>query len=152
MEIIRRIKDWHQPWKKDSEPSRSTLLEVLEPRILLSVDGLLNVTIFDQGQDTSQDSAREVVQYAELLDTNEQVEEHISPELAPSDTPNIDVYHPIFTLFVDDDNTNDESIDADLSIDNIGSAQVNKIAVHSDDFDKEIKNKVVTTEDGSMPT
>ena len=124
MEIIRRIKDWQQPWKTGSEPSRSTLLEVLEPRILLSVDGLLDVIISDQGQDTLLDGRQQVVQYAELLDIKEQVEEQINQELAPSDTPNTDVYQPIFTLFVDDDNTNDESIDADLTVDNIGSAQV----------------------------
>jgi len=60
----------------------------------------------------------QVVQYAELLETNEQVEEQL-----PSDTLDTDVYQPIFTLFVDDDNTNDELIDADLSINNIGPAQ-----------------------------
>ncbi len=113
-----------------------TLLEILEPRILLSADGLLNVIIPDQNQNTSQDNMREVVQYADLLDTNEQVEEQISHELTPSDTLNTDIYQPIFTLFVDDDKTNGESIDADLTVDNIGSAQVNgDIIVLSNDSD-----------------
>jgi len=49
----------------------------------------------------------------ELLDTQEQVEEQISLELAPSDTPNTDAYQPIFTLLADDDNTSDEPVNAD---------------------------------------
>lgn len=127
-------------------------LEVLEARILLSADSLLNAIIPDQDQDISLDSMREVVQYTELLDTNEQLEEQISPELAPSDTPNTDVYKPIFTLLVDDNNTNDESINADLSVDNIGSAQVNAdIAVLLDDSDGDIESKVGTTEDDRQP-
>jgi len=134
--MARRIKDWRQPGRVRSESSMPTLLEILEPRILLSADGLLNVIIPDQNQNTSQDNMREVVQYADLLDTNEQVEEQISHELTPSDTLNTDIYQPIFTLFVDDDKTNGESIDADLTVDNIGSAQVNgDIIVLSNDSD-----------------
>jgi len=88
-----------------------------------------------------------------LLDTNEQVGEQISQELTSSDTPNTDVYKPILTLFVDDDNTNDESANADLNVDNIGSALVNAdIAVLSSDSNGDIESKVGTTEDGSMPT
>jgi hypothetical protein len=56
-------------------------------------------------------------------------------------------------LFVDDDNTNNESADADLNVDNIGSAQVNAdIAVLSSDSNGDIESKIGTTEDGSMPT
>ena len=91
---IRRIKDWQQAVKTGSEPSMSILLEILEPRILLSADGLLNVIPPDQGKDMSLDSSQEVVQYAELLDTNEQVDEQISLELAPSDSPNSDICQP----------------------------------------------------------
>jgi len=59
------------------EKSRYILFEVLEPRILLSVDGLLNVILPDQDQDMSLDSTQQVVQYAELLETQEQVEEQV---------------------------------------------------------------------------
>jgi len=151
--MVKSIKDWRQPWRVRSESSRPTLLEILEPRILLSADGLLNAIIPDQDQDISLDSMREVVQCTKLLDTNEQVEVQISRELTTFDTTNTDVYQPIFTLFVDDDNTNDESINADLSVDNIGSAQVNAdIAVLLNDSDGDIESKVGTTEDDSPPT
>ena len=153
MGTARRIKAWGRPWKAGSEPGRPTLLEILEPRILLSADGLLNAIIPDQGEDTLIDGIQEVVQYAELLDINDQVEEQIKLELAPSDTSNSDVYQPIFTLFVDDDNTNDESVDADLSVDNIGSTLVNaEINVLSNDSDGDIESTVGTTEDERMPT
>ena len=99
-------------------------LEQLEPRILLSGDSLLYIAL-DQHENTILSDAQQVVQYSELLNTPEQVEEQITQELATSDTPNTHVYQPIFTLFVDDYNTNDESVDADLTVDNIGSAQVN---------------------------
>jgi len=147
----RRIKDWQQPWKAASEPGRPILLEILEPRILLSGDSLLNISSYPL-QDNILDNTSQVVQYAELLDTNKQLEEQISQELAPSDTSNTDVCQPIFTLLVDDDNTNDEPINADLTVDNIGSAQVNAdIAVLLDDSDGDIESKVDTTEDDRQP-
>ena len=116
------------------------LFEQLEPRILLSADGLLNAILPDQ--DTLPDGMRQVVQYAELLETHEQVEEQVI-----SDTSNNDDFRPILTLFVDDNNTNGESGDADLSFDNIGPAQTGEIALLSNDFDKDIESKVGTTED-----
>jgi len=94
--------------------------EQLEPRILLSGDSLLNIAP-EPHEDTILDKPPLVVQYVELLDTHEQVEGQINLELVPSDTPNTDVCQPIITLLVDDDNTNDESIDANLSVDDIGS-------------------------------
>jgi len=86
-----------------------------------------------------------------LLEIDEQVEEQISQGLAPSDTPNNDVYQPIFTLFVDD-NTNDKLGDADLSVDNIGTAQVSDgIALLLDDSDRDTESKVDITEDNIQP-
>ncbi len=127
-------------------------LEQLEPRILLSGDSLLNTIIPDQDQDTLPDGMQQVVQYAELLETQEQVEEQISQELAPSDTPNTDVYQPICTLFIGDDKTNGESADVDLSVDNIGPTQTSEVlAVLSNDSDEYIESKASTTDDGSMP-
>ncbi len=149
MGTARRIKGWGRLWKEDSKPGRPTLLEILEPRILLSADGLLNAIIPDQGQDTLMDSMQEAVQNAELLETNEQVEVQINPEPDPSDSPNTDGYQPICTLSVDDN----ESVDADLIVDNISPAQVNgEIALLSNDSEGDIESKVGTTEDDRIPT
>jgi len=173
--ILRRIKDRRQPWKTGSEPSRSTLLEILEPRILLSADSLLNVIIPDQGQDTFLHNMQEVVQHAELLETHEEVGEQIpvidqvtDQEPDPSDILETNLYEPIVTFFTNRDNTDvDEPVGVlsnfsedfsetsgylNININNIGAAQVNgDIAVLSNDFDGDIENKVGTTEDGSMP-
>jgi len=124
--------------------------EQLEPRILLSGDSLLNIAPYPL-QDTILENTSQVVQYTELLDTNEKVEEQISQELAPSDTPNTDVYQPIFTLFVDDDNTNDESSVADLNVENIDPLQVDEeIAVLSNDSNGDIDG--LDTEEGYRPS
>jgi hypothetical protein len=77
-------------------------LEQLEPRIMLSGDGLLNIAP-NPHQDTILDNTSLTDQYAELLDTHEQVEEQISLEIAQSDTPNSYAYEPILTLLPDDD-------------------------------------------------
>ena len=119
------------------------MFEVLEPRIMLSADGLLNSILPDQDQDTSLESTQEIIQYAELLEKQEHIEEQVI-----SDTSNNDNYRPILTLSIDDNEANVESDDADLSVDNVSSTQVNnEIAVHSDDFDGDIENKVGTPED-----
>ncbi|MHC4586489.1 MAG: LEPR-XLL domain-containing protein, partial [Planctomycetota bacterium] len=93
-------------------------LEQLEPRIMLSGDSLLNIAP-NPHQDTILDNTSLTDQYAELLDTHEQVEEQISLELTQPDTTNADVCQPILTLLPDDDNTNNEPVNADLSISNI---------------------------------
>ncbi len=71
--------------------------EQLEPRILLSGDGLLNITP-NPHQDTILDNTSEVIQYAKLQDTNEQIEPQINLELVQSDTPNTDTYPTDFYL------------------------------------------------------
>jgi hypothetical protein len=76
-------------------------LEQLEPRILLSGDSLLNIAP-DSQQNTVLDNTPQVVQYAELLDIREHVEEQISLELISPDTPNTGTYEPIFTLLEED--------------------------------------------------
>ncbi|MHC4533051.1 MAG: FG-GAP-like repeat-containing protein [Planctomycetota bacterium] len=123
-------------------------LEQLEPRILLSGDSLLHIAP-DPHQDTILDDISLTEQYAELLDTHEQ----ISLEPAPSEASKTDVCQPLFTLYVDDDNTNDESADMDLSVDNISLTQTGEVlVVLSNDFEGDIESKVSTTEDGSMST
>ena len=115
-------------------------LEQLEPRILLSGDGLLNIAP-NPDPNTILDNPSKVVQEAELLNINEQVEEQVI-----SDTSNNDNCQPILTLFPDD-NTNGESGGADLSINNIGPAQTGEIALLSNDFDGDIESKVGASED-----
>jgi len=102
-------------------------LEQLEPRIMLSGDGLLNIAPNPQ-QDTILDNTSLTDQYAELLDTHEQVEEQISLELTQPETTNTDVCQPIFTLYIDDENINNESSDVDLSVGNIGPARQLKLS------------------------
>jgi len=133
--------------------SRHILFEVLEPRIMLSGDGLLNAIMPDEGKDTLLDGMEEIVQCVELLDTNEQVEEQISQEPVPSDTSNTYDYQPVLTLLVDENNAYDESADADLSVDNIGPTKVNgEIAILSNDSDGDRESKVGTTEDDGPGT
>ena len=150
MGVLNHIKE-KLSWNTNFELGKPIILEVLEPRILLSANSLLIIAP-DPLQDTILDNTHQVAQYAELLDTNEQIEEQISQEPTPSDTPNTDVCRPIFSLFVDDDNTNDELVDADLGVDNIGSAQINgDIAVLSYNSDGDIECEVGTTKDDSSP-
>ena len=56
----------------------------------------------------------------------------------------------IFTLSLDDCNANDESVDADLSIDNIGSTQTGEILLLSYDPNGDAESTIGITEDGSM--
>jgi len=74
------------------------VLERLEPRILLSGDSLL----YAVAPDPLLDSPRQVVQYAELLESNEQVVQETRQELDASDTLEPDFYQPLLTLSVDD--------------------------------------------------
>ncbi len=114
--------------------SRPTMFKTLEQRILLSGDSLLNIAP-DPLQDALFDTMPQVVQYAELLETNEQVEEEINPELDSPDALNADIYQSIFTFSLSDDDADDEPLDVhsdsgdyfnetlgDLNTNNIGSA------------------------------
>ncbi|MHC4500081.1 MAG: hypothetical protein ACYS21_13310, partial [Planctomycetota bacterium] len=98
-----------------------------------------------------------------MLETHEQVS---------SDTPNANICEPLFTLSVDDDKTNDESVHVDLSIDDVAPAQVEDgLTELSNESDANIENKItaasivnitveepvsdssaIENEDGSMPT
>jgi len=66
MKIVQRIMDLRQTWKASSEPRRAALFEILEPRLLLSGDSLLDVIPPDQYQDISPDSMSEVVQNTDI--------------------------------------------------------------------------------------
>ena len=71
MGIFKSIKGWKLSWNTNSELVKPITFEVLEPRILLSGDSLLNVIIPDQDQDMLLDGMQNVVQHAELLETRE---------------------------------------------------------------------------------
>ena len=72
--IFKSTTDEKASWNVDSTSSKPfALLEQLEPRILLSGDGLLNIA--PEPLDSLLDTMPQVVQYAELLETNEQAEE-----------------------------------------------------------------------------
>ena len=86
----------------NSKTTNPIVLEKLEPRILLSGDSLLYAVAPDPLQNTLLDSTKQVVQYAELLESNEQVVQKTRQELDASDTLETDFYQPLLTLSVDD--------------------------------------------------
>ena len=102
MGIFRSIIGRKSSSNPGSRSVRSPVFERLEPRIMLSGDGLLScLNTPDPLQDTLLDNKPLVVQYAELLDTDAQAEEQVRQELTSSDTLNSDFYKPIFTLSPD---------------------------------------------------
>jgi len=63
--LFKRIKDWNQSRRTNSKAIKP-VIEKLEPRILLSADGLLGVTVPELLQDPLLDNTQEVIQYTEL--------------------------------------------------------------------------------------
>ncbi len=94
--VVKITTDRKTTWGTDSNPAKPITFEILEPRILLSGDSLL--IIAPDPLDSLLDTTPQVVQYAELLETNDQVQEEISQELDPSEALNADIYQPIFTF------------------------------------------------------
>ena len=84
MKRFKRIKNQKQFSSTDSKLYNLTILEQLEPRILLSGEGLLSIDTPDPLLDSNQP----VAEYVELLEEEEQVE--------------IDLCQPIMTLSIDD--------------------------------------------------
>ena len=62
-------------WNAESNSAKPVIFEILEPRILLSGDSLLNIAP-DPLQDTI-DTTPQVVQYAELLEINDKIKDKI---------------------------------------------------------------------------
>ncbi|MCP4261956.1 MAG: S8 family serine peptidase [Planctomycetes bacterium] len=91
--------------------------EQLEPRILLSADGLLDFIGPDHVQNILMDSLQEVVQCTELPQTHERLEQP-----AQSEPSNADDYQPILTLCVNDNEN--KSADVDLSIEENTSIEI----------------------------
>ena len=77
LERLKHIKDQKLSSSTNSNPVRPILLERLEPRILLSGDSLLSAAAPDSLHDMLLDNTQQMVQYAELLDTDEQVEQQL---------------------------------------------------------------------------
>ena len=143
--ILRQIRDPKSSSNTDSKPVKPIILERLEPRILLSGDGLL----YAAAPDPLLDSTQSVVQYAVLLETNEQVEQQLPTEwqeihlqLDSSDSLNADLYQPIFTLSL-----GDEATDTNLNSQDIGPAQTDtELAVSSDDSEEIVDSKSTAIE------
>jgi len=102
--VSRHIKDCNLSLGANSKPFNPALFEKLEPRILLSADGLLIAAV----PDPVQDSTQPMVQHAELLEANEQVGQQPSPEreihqeVDSSNQLETDLWQPVLTLSVED--------------------------------------------------
>ena len=146
-------------WSTDSNSAKPTTFEALEPRILLSGDSLLNIAP-DPLQDALLDAMPQIVQEADLLHAGNQIEEEINQELDPSDTINAGIYKPIYTLLVEDGETNDDvapvQVDndvADLSDESDGNVD-NKITLAEAvtvTADEPVSDSSIVNDDGSMP-
>ncbi len=92
--VIESTTDKRASWNVDSTSSKPfPLLEALEPRLLLSGDGILAIT--PDPLDTLVDTVPQIV--VGLLETNDQAEEQV-----PSVAPNANIYEPLFSLSVGD--------------------------------------------------
>jgi len=133
LRILERIKKWKLYGSEDSALTKPTAFEVLEPRIMLSGDSLLNIAAPEPLSDPLLDGTEQTVQYAELLETNEQVEQQ-----PLSETLENDLYQPICTLYVNDEpanmlsdsNKDTPEILGDSSINNVGPAQPSENLIH----------------------
>jgi hypothetical protein len=77
LERPKHIKERKSTSGTNSMPVRLLLLEKLEPRILLSGDSLLYAAAPDPLQGTFFESTQQTIQYAELMESNEQVEQQL---------------------------------------------------------------------------
>jgi hypothetical protein len=117
------------------------LLEQLEPRILLSGEGLLGIDTPDSFPDNNQP----VVQYAELLEDNDQIETGHQIQ-------------PLLTLSVDEGYVNNgDELAADENDSDEETADNNTLTVNSNvevavEVEPATNSTAVQTEDGSTPT
>ena len=98
--IFGRIKDRRLSSSTDSKLVKPPTFERLEPRILLSADSLVNAA----APDPLLDPIPQVVQHAELLETEEQLqatEREVHQEVASSGHDGADLLEPILTIPVD---------------------------------------------------
>ncbi|MFC1635848.1 DUF4347 domain-containing protein, partial [Planctomycetota bacterium] len=172
MKRFKHIKDRRSSSSTESKNSLPTFLEKLEPRILLSGDGLLS----SAAPDPLIDMTSPVVLHAELLEISEPIEQQslIDQDVSPSDMVETDFGEPILTLSIEDnkeagddepedeialsvngpgESTDDPVIDeidlAQASIDiETTITEVVKIAVE----EPIMTDPAVLTENGSKPT
>jgi hypothetical protein len=103
--IFEPIRDNKLRSSTDAVQVKPPALERLEPRILLSGDGLLNIVPPNPLQDMLINSTPEVVQHVDSLENEGRFptpEQEISPELDVSDELRTGFYQPLITLSVDD--------------------------------------------------
>ena len=120
LERLKHIDEGNSSLSADSIPLRPVLLERLEPRILLSGDGLL---VNAAASDSRVDNMPQVIQYAELLGTSEQVEQQSPTEqeidqdarLACLDGTNL--LQPILTLSMEENTVPEDQEVRDVDID-----------------------------------
>jgi len=123
--IFRSATDKKTTRNADSVSSKPiALLEQLEPRLLLSGDGLLNIS--PDPLDSLLETMPQVVQHAELLETDEQAEE--AEERAACELSSAHIYEPLLTLSVD------QAEDVGPVVDN---AEVTKTNIPADDLELE---------------
>src|SRR4030066_916003 len=92
MGFIERIKGYKESLKGDPVTEKPIIIESLEPRILLSADGLISPVIYDNEPDLLLDDIGQAVQHAELLEMNaEQGQENASIQ-------------PLFTITLNEEN------------------------------------------------
>ena len=80
------------------------VLESLEPRILLSADGLLSIS--PDPLDSLLDTTPLIVQHAEILQAEEQSEQQDQSELSEDN-----IYEPVLTLSLDQTEDQDQTVD-----------------------------------------
>ena len=162
MGIFKHITERKSSLSTDSKPVKPIVLERLEPRILLSGDGLLYAATYDP----LLESVQPIVQCAEILDTTERVNQQhpaegqeIDQNLTNPDPLETDLCEPIFTLSVEDGDINDgvapAQVDDDLAelLDDFEENGDSKITLTEmvDVEEPIINSTTIPTEDGSKP-
>ncbi|MBL7189512.1 MAG: LEPR-XLL domain-containing protein [Phycisphaerae bacterium] len=160
--ILNRIKDRKRSSWTGSMPIKPPILERLEPRILLSGDGLLNIAPLDPLQDALLNATPQVVRHAELMEAEEQLpntEQEIHRPLDSSDQLEPDLLQPILTFSADDENVGmnvDSSDDfsatpGDLSVEDVENRTTATAIVNITIAKPTPRSPAPPTEDGSMP-
>ncbi|MBN2313515.1 MAG: choice-of-anchor D domain-containing protein [Sedimentisphaerales bacterium] len=161
---FKHSKDRTSPPSANSKSPDPVFLEKLEPRILLSGDGLLCSAALDPLIDTRPN----VVQHAELLETSEHFNtkptgyQEIYQEANPSHPDGTDLLQPILTLTIEDNHstqdrelnekvingvdTSEESPN-EFNLDEVDLAQIEiHSVVHSEDSNRSIANEMFLAE------
>ena len=116
MKIFKRFKTRRSTLSMDSDSPKPMLLEKLEPRILLSGDGLPGIDTIDSLPDCNQP----VVQYVDLPEDNDQIEtdQQIQPLLTlPLDEDCIHKEDEFAVNVIDSDGeTADNEVDSDVAV------------------------------------